>query len=195
MFQPHRYTRTQFLLSQFASCFADADRFWLTEVYAASEAKIPGVDGATLADAVRKQGQPVEFIPALEQIPGAVRAAMQPGDVILFLGAGDITKAAHALAAELSQESPGQKERDFTELAGRLSPKSVLRRDELGNKLCESVSMLNLLRGSWRRSRRAQRRLRPFYWPSTCLSRMAAFEGGDLPGRCSIHSAGCLKIV
>jgi UDP-N-acetylmuramate--L-alanine ligase len=130
VFQPHRYTRTQSLLTQFASCFAEADRVWLTEVYAASEAKIPGVTGAALADAVRQQGQPVEFIPTLDQIPRAVRAAMQPGDVILFLGAGDITKAAHALAAELGKESPDQKERDFTELSGRLSPKSVLRRDE-----------------------------------------------------------------
>lgn len=129
-FQPHRFTRTQFLLQQFASCFALADRSWLTEIYAANETEIPGINGRALADAVRAHGQKVEFIPFLEDLGHAVRRAMQPGDLVLFLGAGDITKAAHQLADELRQESPARPERLLAELSARLSPATVLNQDE-----------------------------------------------------------------
>jgi UDP-N-acetylmuramate--alanine ligase len=103
-FQPHRFTRTQHLLEQFASCFQGADQLWLTEIYAASEPAIPGVNGALLADAVRSAGQPVEYIASLDELGRAVRVAMRPGDVILFLGAGDITHAARELAQRLTDE-------------------------------------------------------------------------------------------
>ncbi len=129
-FQPHRFTRTRYLLDQFATCFAGADRLWVTEVYAASEAEIAGVNGQKLAEAIRAQGQAVEWIPTLPELPGAVRAAMLPGDLVLFLGAGDITKAAHELAAELSKESIVPKEQLLTRLSGKLSPDSILRADE-----------------------------------------------------------------
>ena len=129
-FQPHRYTRTQHLLSEFATCFAGADKLWLTEVYAASEPEIPGVNGALLAGAVRAQGQPVEFIGALDDLRAAVRAAMQPGDAVLFLGAGDITTIAHELAAQLREEMPMRKERCFAALSAALSPTTVLRQNE-----------------------------------------------------------------
>src|SRR5207247_7975832 len=72
-FQPHRYTRTQHLLKEFASCFAEADKLWLSEVYAASEPEIPGVDGALLANAVRTHGQPAEFVGTLKERGLAVR--------------------------------------------------------------------------------------------------------------------------
>jgi UDP-N-acetylmuramate--L-alanine ligase/UDP-N-acetylenolpyruvoylglucosamine reductase len=129
-FQPHRFTRTRFLLSQFATAFKAADRLWLAEVYAASEPEIAGVNSARLAEAIREAGQPVEMIPSLEELPRAVRAAMEPGDLVLFLGAGDITKAAHALAAQLQHETVTPKEQLFADLAARLSPETVLRRDE-----------------------------------------------------------------
>jgi len=60
----------------------------------------------------------------------AVRAAMLPGDIVLFLGAGDITHAAHALAAELTEETVTPKETVFTELSALLSKDSVVKRDE-----------------------------------------------------------------
>jgi UDP-N-acetylmuramate--alanine ligase len=107
-FQPHRFTRTQFLLKQFSTCFKEADRLWLTEIYAASEPAIAGINGALLAKAVREQGQPVEFVPTLQALQQTVRAAMAPGDLVLFLGAGDITQAAHALAAQLRHEAGEQ---------------------------------------------------------------------------------------
>ncbi len=100
-FQPHRYTRTKALLGQFATCFRDADRLWLTEIYAASEPPIAGVTGLMLAETVRATGQKVEFVAELAALRGAVCAAMEPGDTLVFLGAGDITRAAHELAAEL----------------------------------------------------------------------------------------------
>ncbi len=129
-FQPHRFTRTRFLLNQFATCFKAADYLWVTEIYAASEPEIAGVNGALLAEAVRSQGQPVEFVPTLQELGPAVRAAMQPGDIVLFLGAGSITHTAHALAAQLKQEAMTPQEQLFAELAGRLSPEALLRRDE-----------------------------------------------------------------
>src|SRR5205814_1196486 len=102
-FQPHRFTRTHYLLSQFAECFAGADRLWVTEVYAANETEIAGVNGQRLAEAIREEGQQVEFIPTLMELRRAVRAAMLPGDLVLFLGAGDITNAARELAFQLSK--------------------------------------------------------------------------------------------
>lgn len=103
-FQPHRYTRTQHLLGQFANCFRAADRLWITNVYAASEDPIPGISGETLAAAVRAQGQAVDYLACVRDLPDVVRAALQPGDLILFLGAGDITQAAHQLADALRAE-------------------------------------------------------------------------------------------
>jgi UDP-N-acetylmuramate--L-alanine ligase len=104
-FQPHRYTRTHRLLDQFAASFKEADRLWITEVYGANEAEIAGVNGARLAESIRAQGQPADFVGSLSDLRRSVRAAMLPGDLVLFLGAGDITRAAHELAAELREES------------------------------------------------------------------------------------------
>jgi len=109
VFQPHRYTRTKHLMQDFAAAFGDADKLLLTEVYAASEAEIPGANSAALAEEMRatcrqRHGHVdgwLHYVPALKDVVPAVRALMQPGDLILFLGAGDITKAAHELADQL----------------------------------------------------------------------------------------------
>jgi len=129
-FQPHRFTRTHHLLDQFATCFSGADRLWITEVYAASEAEIAGVNGERLASAIRAQGQAVEFVPTLSELRRAVRAAMLPGDLVLFLGAGDITKAAQELAAELCKESMEPKELLLARLSEKLSSDSIVRANE-----------------------------------------------------------------
>src|SRR5262249_17966044 len=129
-FQPHRYTRTQHLLDQFATCFRLANHLWITEVYAASEPEIAGVSGARLAEAIRATGQPAQFVASLDDLRRAVRAELQPGDVVLFLGAGDITRAAQALAAELKQETVTPKEQLQTALTARLSAEAIVRRDE-----------------------------------------------------------------
>ena len=93
-FQPHRFTRTQALMSEFATSFSQADKLWVADIYAASEPEIPGVTSAKLVEAIRAT-QTAEHVPSLDGLRRAVRAAMLPGDVVLFLGAGDITKAAH----------------------------------------------------------------------------------------------------
>ncbi|MDA1273942.1 MAG: UDP-N-acetylmuramate--L-alanine ligase [Verrucomicrobia bacterium] len=131
VFQPHRYTRTQFLRDQFAVSFLEADLFWLTEIYAASEPPIPGVSGAALAEAIRVRGQSVEYTPSPEHLSESVRSAMRPGDLVLFLGAGDITRAAHAFAERLKAENRDLNRDLYDALAERLSHGSVVRRNEV----------------------------------------------------------------
>jgi UDP-N-acetylmuramate--L-alanine ligase/UDP-N-acetylenolpyruvoylglucosamine reductase len=129
-FQPHRYTRTQHLMEEFARSFDEADQLWLTEIYAASEAPIPGITSARLTEMLRGQGRPATHLPELSNLPQAVRAAMLPGDVVLFLGAGDITQAAHELAAQLQDETVMPNENHLAELTALLSPETPVKRDE-----------------------------------------------------------------
>ena len=100
-FQPHRYTRTLQLMPQFVESLAGADKLFLTEVYAASEPEIPGANAAALAAAIRGQGREVEYVPQLRDLSDAVLRELHPGDLVLFLGAGDITRAAHQCANAL----------------------------------------------------------------------------------------------
>ncbi len=130
-FQPHRFSRTQQLLAEFATAFKEADQLWLTAIYPASEPPIPGVTSELLAGAIEAQGQQVEVISDLRQLNESIRAAMQPGDLVLFLGAGaDITVAARELASILRQEHPSVNESIFADLAARLPAQTFLRRDE-----------------------------------------------------------------
>ena len=100
-FQPHRYSRTQYLLSEFCSCFEEADLLWVTEVYAANEAPIADVNGQRLAAAIAEVGQPAAYVATLDVLRKKVHMAMRPGDVVVFLGAGDITSVAHQVASDL----------------------------------------------------------------------------------------------
>jgi UDP-N-acetylmuramate--alanine ligase len=116
-FQPHRYTRTQHLLKEFAACFTGADELWLTEIYPASEPPIPGVSAAVLAQAIRDRGQTVHYVPDLSRLGPAVQSAARPGDLLLFLGAGDITAVAHQVASELRAGRPQPEPEPETALA------------------------------------------------------------------------------
>jgi UDP-N-acetylmuramate--L-alanine ligase/UDP-N-acetylenolpyruvoylglucosamine reductase len=129
-FQPHRFSRTKALLEQFSTCFKAADRLWLTEVYAASELEIAGVNGKTLRDAVANTGQAVEYVAELANLRAAVRQEMQPGDLVLFLGAGDITSCGHQLARELREEPVFPKDIMHAELSRRVSSETIIRQDE-----------------------------------------------------------------
>lgn len=129
-FQPHRFTRTRSLLREFAGCFGDADVLWLTEVYAASEPEIPGVNGGALAEAVRAGGQAARFVAGLDELVAAVRGEIRPGDLVLFLGAGDITRAAHQLAEQMKRERGVGRTEWFVEIGALVSADTVLRRDE-----------------------------------------------------------------
>jgi len=130
-FQPHRFTRTRHLLGDFATCFAGADELWLTEVYAASEKPIPGVNGEVLAAAVKARGQAVNYVRELDDLPGRIRDQLQLGDVVLFLGAGDITRAARRFSSQLGFEmNAHNNEAHVQGMRERLSSESVIRQNE-----------------------------------------------------------------
>jgi UDP-N-acetylmuramate--alanine ligase len=103
VFQPHRYTRTRDLLDEFAHVLAAADTLFVTEVYAAGEEPIRDADGKALCRAIRSRGrvEPV-LLKGLEELPEAIAAVMHDGDVILMMGAGSISAAAHELPQRLA---------------------------------------------------------------------------------------------
>jgi UDP-N-acetylmuramate--alanine ligase len=122
LFQPHRYSRTKALLGEFAGAFHDADEIFITEIYAASEAAMAGVTGEGLAEAVRADNHAkVHYEPTLGRLRAAVNSFLQPGDLVITLGAGDIHRVALHLAQGLTW---------FTELRALLQTDSVLKRDE-----------------------------------------------------------------
>jgi UDP-N-acetylmuramate--alanine ligase len=94
LFQPHRYTRTRDLMGEFAGAFADADVVEVLDVYAASEAPIEGVNGDSLAGAIRyKKGGGVEFAGTMAVGVARMVAQARPGDMVLTLGAGSVSQA------------------------------------------------------------------------------------------------------
>ena len=97
-FQPHRYTRTRDLLDDFAAVLATADVLLVSEVYAAGEAPIAGADGQAICRAVRSRGQaePV-FLSRIEDLPDALRGLLHADDVVLAMGAGNVSAVAHDL--------------------------------------------------------------------------------------------------
>jgi UDP-N-acetylmuramate--alanine ligase len=104
MFQPHRYSRTQALQHEFATAFAKADRLFVADVYAASEKPIPGVTGQTVVDAVARTGHDgAQYIADRKQIPAAIGPLLEPGDLVLSLGAGDIHEQGARLALDLAR--------------------------------------------------------------------------------------------
>ncbi len=101
-FQPHRYTRTHDLFEDFCSAFNDADLVFLTDIYAAGEEPIPGVSSQKLAEAVRACGHPdVTYVGKRAGLAAAMQARLQPGDLVVTLGAGDITNTGPELLALL----------------------------------------------------------------------------------------------
>jgi len=102
LFQPHRYTRTQDLLEDFAKAFDQSDLLFLTEIYAAGEQPIPGVSGAKLAEIVRAAGHSsVTFVEQKDTLVDRVLPHLKSGDLVITLGAGDIWKTGLGLLARL----------------------------------------------------------------------------------------------
>ena len=108
VFQPHRYSRTDALRAEFGRCFGDADLAWVMDVYAAGEAPIPGVSGETVVRSAHDQGAAhVRYAPtAADALEAAVREA-RAGDVLLTLGAGDVSKLADQLLLALRHAPTG----------------------------------------------------------------------------------------
>ncbi|MFP4630261.1 MAG: UDP-N-acetylmuramate--L-alanine ligase, partial [Desulfohalobiaceae bacterium] len=91
LFQPHRFSRTQAFFGDFCRCFDLADRLLLTEIYPASESPIPGVNGVNLAQGVRQVSRvQVSFCADYQACLQELHSFLEPGDVLLTLGAGSI---------------------------------------------------------------------------------------------------------
>lgn len=104
LFQPHRYTRTQHLMDDFGSAFHQADHLYLLDIYAASEPPIPGVSAQALLERVRAFGhRSAEFAPSLDAGVAAIAAAVKPGDMVITLGAGNVSQAADRLLETLRE--------------------------------------------------------------------------------------------
>ena len=93
IFQPHRYTRTRDLMSEFTTAFPDADSLFVLDIYAASEKPIEGITGEVLAQRIReKSGKPVNYASSFAEAVSAATAAAHDGDMILTLGAGSVSQ-------------------------------------------------------------------------------------------------------
>ncbi|MCA1584746.1 MAG: UDP-N-acetylmuramate--L-alanine ligase [Acidobacteria bacterium] len=105
-FQPHRYTRTRDLMEQFGVALAPADEVLLTDIYAAGEEPIPGIDVEALATAVnRRRASPARIVTAIDDVPSALVELARPGDLIILLGAGSIGAVAPRLMKSLRAHS------------------------------------------------------------------------------------------
>ncbi len=109
VFQPHRYTRTRDLLEEFATAFNEADSVLVTDVYPSGEEPIPGINGESVAEALRRHGhQDAQFVGDRARLPAAALAKLRAGDIVLTLGAGDITRLGPELLAALAKKTTGK---------------------------------------------------------------------------------------
>ena len=92
VFQPHLYSRTQAFARAFGAALADADVVVVTDVYGAREQPVPGVTGGLVAEAARGHGTETHYVPLISDVPETVAELARPGDLVLTLGAGDITE-------------------------------------------------------------------------------------------------------
>jgi UDP-N-acetylmuramate--alanine ligase len=100
--QPHRFTRLHDLFEEFCTCFNDADRVIIADVYSAGEDPIEGADRDHLVEGLHEHGhRDVRALPSAEALPGLIAELARPGDIVVCLGAGNITAWANALPEQL----------------------------------------------------------------------------------------------
>jgi len=99
VFQPHRYSRLAHLKNEFTLCFDEADILIITDVYGSGEQPIPGVNGKVLVDNLIENGfsGKIVYIPGLSDITEYLNIKMRLGDIVLLMGAGDITRVSDEL--------------------------------------------------------------------------------------------------
>jgi UDP-N-acetylmuramate--alanine ligase len=103
--QPHRYTRLNDLMSEFQTAFNDADMVYVAPVYAAGESPIDGVDAAALVSGLKMRGhRSAQEISGPDALAAELAQVAQPGDMVICLGAGDITKWAAGLSEAIAKE-------------------------------------------------------------------------------------------
>lgn len=106
VFQPHRYSRTKECLGSYGGIFEDADELIVTDIYSAGEKEISGVTSEVVFNEVKAGNHlPCRFVPR-EQLAAIVAASCRPHDVVIGLGAGDITKLSNELISELKRNPP-----------------------------------------------------------------------------------------
>ena len=105
VFQPHLYTRTQTFAREFGLALGGADVVFVLDVYAAREQPIAGVSGASVADHV---DVPVHYVPDFSAVADKVAAASRPGDVVVTMGAGDVTLLGREILTALAVRSGAQ---------------------------------------------------------------------------------------
>jgi len=140
VFQPHRYTRTAQFKAEFAAALAGADQLFLLDVYAASEAPVAGGTTADIYAELKKAGggAPVTYLPGDPAgLRAALRAALQPGDTLAFVGAGDIDAFGHDFVARL--RAAELREAQWTDLVAALRARlpaatRLLEHERLGPK-------------------------------------------------------------
>jgi UDP-N-acetylmuramate--alanine ligase len=105
LFQPHRYSRTKFLMDEFGTAFHQADNVFLTDIYAASEPELEGVTGSTLADKIRSHGhRSVHYTPSLSEGVEGVVSVARPGDLVITLGAGNVSQTGEKILEKLREK-------------------------------------------------------------------------------------------
>jgi UDP-N-acetylmuramate--alanine ligase len=110
LFQPHRYTRTQDLMDEFARSFNNADVLMVSDIYAASEQPIEGVSGEALVDAVSRFGhKDARYAGSIEDATRALLEEVHEGDMVITLGAGNVYRVGERLV-ELLKERGGKTE-------------------------------------------------------------------------------------
>lgn len=108
LFQPHRYTRTQDLMDEFARSFNNADVLMISDIYAASEDPIEGVSAEALVEAVQRFGhKDARYAGSLEEATSALLEEVRPGDIVITLGAGSVSQVGRRLNELLRERENG----------------------------------------------------------------------------------------
>lgn len=104
VFQPHLYTRTQMFADEFGEALAIADRAVVTDIYGSREVPIPGITGEMVAEAVQRHGGTVDYVPHRVDLADFLVNHVTAGDLVITMGAGDITLVATELARLLAEQ-------------------------------------------------------------------------------------------
>jgi UDP-N-acetylmuramate--alanine ligase len=108
-FQPHLYSRTRTFYREFGAALALADEVVVLDVFGAREDPEPGVSGAMVADAVSLPAGRVHYVPRWGRVPEVVAKLARPGDLVLTMGAGDVTVLGPEILTELGRKEPAQR--------------------------------------------------------------------------------------
>ncbi|GLW90910.1 UDP-N-acetylmuramate--L-alanine ligase [Actinokineospora globicatena] len=105
VFQPHMYSRTETFATEFGTALGLADEVVVLDVFGAREEPKPGVSGALVADAVPLPAERVHYEPSFDRVPALVAGLVKNGDLVLTMGAGDVTMLGPEVLAELEREA------------------------------------------------------------------------------------------